>query len=317
MRMRMGTTVGLAMLVAALAGCAQTSSREGTAVAVSDSATTAPTASPDGEVHSKADAQARADADLAAVHLPAGATARSTAPSPQLTSPPETSDVTTLLDAFRWWTVPGTVKNVASFVESHAPYGLSMGGSSSGSDAVSAVMFRKPIDGHDNGHDEIDVSLVQTGSSVAVRVDAQVIWLTPKSLYDTIAPTDGPATLTYTGGGGQPKRTVTLTGGQLSRLATAIDAAELLPPGPPWSCPMDNGEHAVLTLRPGTQTRAFDIQLMGCRFITVTVDGEPGDTLTMSDGPQALVREYVGAQLSPSTAPSDAGGLPGPASASR
>jgi hypothetical protein len=49
---------------------------------------------------------------------------------------------------------------------------------------------------------------------------------------------------------------------------------------------MDNGEPAELTPRPETHTRA-------------------------------LVREYAGAPLPPSNAPSDAGGLPGPACVSR
>ena len=167
----------------------------------------------------------------------------------------------------------------------------------------SELGFRKTVAGIDNSHDVIQLSLLEDGDSVDVRADAQVIWLTPKSPYDTIAPGAGPATLAYTGPGGTPRRTVTLTDAELAKLASAINALEILPPGPAWSCPMDTGEHAVLTLHTGGHTQAFDIQLLGCRFTTVIVDGAKGDTLTVGERPQALVRQYFGAALPASSAP--------------
>lgn len=126
----------------------------------------------------------------------------------------------------------------------------------------------------------------------------------PKSPYDTIAPGAGPATLTYTAPHGK-KRDTALTDDQVSKLATAINALSIVSSGQTWSCPMDNGENAVLSLKAGGHSRAFDIALSGCRFTTVSVDGVPGDTLAPSDRPQALVREYVHAELPPSRPPTD------------
>jgi len=111
------------------------------------------------------------------------------------------------------------------------------------------------------------------------------------------------AELVYIGPGGSPRKTLTVTGPQLAELATAINALKVLPPGAIWNCPMDNGEHAVLTPSTHGHTQAFDIELMGCRFVPVSVDGTAGHTL-MGDGKaQDLVRDLLGVQLPPSTPP--------------
>ena len=238
------------------------------ATSTSTSTSTA-TPAPAGEVHTKAAADARAQANLAAVRLPAGASPRTATPSPHLTIAPQSTDVTTMVDDATWWVVPGTVAAVTDYVRAHPPYGLQVNFTSAGSDPVSSLSF----DNGASGHDEIDVSLAQSGAMVDVRLDAQVIWLTPKSPYDTVGADQHTARLVYTGPDGSPHKTLTLTAAQLARLGKAINALELLPPGPPWSCPEEFGEHAVLTLTTAAHTTSFDIQLDGCRFITISVDG--------------------------------------------
>jgi hypothetical protein len=160
-----------------------------------------------------------------------------------------------------------------------------------------------------NDHNEIDISTVQDGSSVAVRVDAQVTWLPAKAAADTIPAGVSSAQLAYHGGlqqPGQPKpvdRTVTVTGPQLVGLVAAINGLEIVPPGPPHSCPMDDGETATLSV-PDSDV-SFAIAMSGCRFVTVSTGARQGDTLTEDGGTDlsVLVHAIAGVTPSPSTAP--------------
>ncbi|MDX6212174.1 MAG: hypothetical protein QOF82_1261 [Frankiales bacterium] len=260
-----------------------------------------------GEVHTRAAAQARADADLASVRVPPGAVEVSSAPDARLAQPFAMSSGTTQVDATRWFTVPGTRSAVEAFFTAHPPVGWTPWGKGTSGTLNDPQLLVGLTFG--SGHDELSVDLMQSAGTTDVRIDAQVTWIPPKDRYDSVPGSASSVKLAYDGGLQQPGRpkprqkTVTLTGGDLARLAKAIDALDVEPPSA-HGCPMDDGEHAVLSMQADGHDVTYDIALSGCQGVAVSVDGQRGHFLIGAGDPQHVVRSILGVTPAPSTPPS-------------
>jgi hypothetical protein len=123
--------------------------------------------------------QQAADELVAGVQLPAGAVASPSAPTQALAEAQGSPGSKNLVDATRFYTVPGTIDAVLAYVKAHPPTGTYADGtsSSSGSDGVEleGIMFGR-IATHDYAAPVLWVMATKLGTGVAVRIDAYLVW---------------------------------------------------------------------------------------------------------------------------------------------
>jgi hypothetical protein len=272
-----------ALLPCVLAGC-------GTALPARTGAGPSPAASgtvvvtPIGaDVYSAAAAETKADAMFAYVRLP-DATHVAAMPQGVLDGPPQQPDVSHLVDHHRFWTAPSTLSAFTAWVKAHPPEGFTIDGwSGGGSFPETGVEFYAGVR---DGHTEILVSAQPAKHGLDVRVDTQVIWLSPKTGAEQIPTSVSTATVDYTGPVSSPPIPAdttpkphhahrVLVGTQLAAIVADLDALSLGTPGTEWSCPMDFGEQAIIGVRFGGRTVTFTDSLSGCGFVEVAANGHP------------------------------------------
>jgi hypothetical protein len=180
---------------------------------------------PDTENARAAEATLVADSLLRLVTLPAGATPVTSPPAAQLTAAPESEMTKRMAIAHTFFTVPGTIDSVLTFVQTHLPAGFtSQGGGSGGSPFEANVML---VGDSTPAFDQpwLMVSAMQAGSLIGVRVDSQVVWLPVRTAAETIPTTVEGATLVNQGSGpGPATKTVALDATQARTLAAIINA---------------------------------------------------------------------------------------------
>lgn len=243
MRLR-GTAVLIAALASTLAGCASKtvgSSSTPASTSPAPSAIGSPPANtalsaqaftlnspaaptPDTEDARKAEAALVANSLLRLVNLPAGSTPVTSPPAPELTAAPESEMTKRMAVAHTFFTVPGSVDSVLTFVQTHLPAGFTyQGGGSGGSPYAANVMlvgaatsaFEQPW---------LMVSAAQAGAQIGVRVDSQVVWLPVRTAAEIIPTTVSGATLVNQGAGpGPAAKTVTVGATQARTLAAIIN----------------------------------------------------------------------------------------------
>jgi hypothetical protein len=123
--------------------------------------------------------QQAADELADGVQLPAGAVASASAPTQALAEAQGSPGSVNLVDATRFYTVPGTIDAVLAYAKAHPPTGTYADGtsSSSGPDGVEleGIMFGR-IATHDYAAPVLWVMATKVGTGVAVRVDAYLVW---------------------------------------------------------------------------------------------------------------------------------------------
>ncbi len=209
--------VAIATLTIAMAGCASKtvgSSSPSTSPAPSAIGSPPPNAqlspqvlmlnspaapSPDTEQGRKAEAAELATSLLRLVTLPAGATPVTSPPAAGLTAAPESQETNRIAAAHTFFTVPGTIDSVLTFVQTHVPAGFTSNGGGWGGPPYTAevdlygaptLAFQPPW---------LTVSVGLAGSLVGVRVDSQVIWLPVRTPAEFIPTTVQGATLVAAG----------------------------------------------------------------------------------------------------------------------
>jgi hypothetical protein len=181
--------------------------------------------SPDTEQARTTEAGYIANALLPLVRLPTGATQVTSPPAPELTAAPEFEMTKRMAVAHTFYTVPGSIDSVLTFVQTHLPAGFtSEGGGSGGQPYAANVLlvgeatpaFEQPW---------LMVSAAQAGAQIGVRIDSQVVWLPVRTAAEVIPPTVQSATLVDQGAGpGPAAKTVTLDAAQARTLAAIINA---------------------------------------------------------------------------------------------
>jgi hypothetical protein len=181
--------------------------------------------SPDTEQARAAEAAYIANSLLPLVTLPAGATPVTTPPAPALTAAPESEMTKRMAVAHTFYTVPGTIDSVMTFVQTHLPAGFSSGGGGSGGPPYSADLMLVGTSTAAFDQPWLLVSVTQDGALIGVRVDSQVVWLPVRTAAEFVPTTVSGATLVGTTyGQAVSNKTVTLGATQARALAALINA---------------------------------------------------------------------------------------------
>jgi hypothetical protein len=259
-----------------------------------------------GQLHSADAAAAQADADLALLQLPAGATPVGGSPNAALAQPAEIAAIDTLVDHPLWWTVPGTRDGVLAYVAAHPPQGFDPFLTIGGSNQVKTLGFGSSGLGSD---ETLLVSAIQDGDHVDVRADAQVVWYPAKTPAETIPPSVTTATFGYLGPmpGSFPDTSTTpkprhanrvLTGKVLRRVVADLNALQTVATGES-SCPPDDGELGRIHVVSGGRHLVFTIRFSGCEGVEVSAGGHPQPALGISQKLIADVYATIGVRFTP------------------
>jgi hypothetical protein len=183
---------------------------------------------------------------LTAALLPAGARSTRMVP-PALQRAQQVVGSANLVDRGEAWLVDEPLSSVDAYVSDHVPGGMSCGGSSSSggpgsgrSESVTQTLDRLP------SGIQLAQLLVQlapvTATESAVRVDAQVVFLPPKSPAEQVPASDRVVVIQRTGslpGGGSAAATVTVTDPTtVQKLVGLLDGLDPQPPSVE-SCPAE------------------------------------------------------------------------------
>ncbi len=296
----------------ALAGCGTQHAAQG-----AGARTTAPAPSPA--------QRAAADAAnlLAAFPAPPGAVRTGPLPVPWLARAPQQPNTPDLAARTGWWRVAGQPQSVLAWVRAHMPSGIWFAGTGAAGQGPRIVFepawphpgpgggyirmwyaqFYKPAVPEVLAARRLFVSVAGDGTGqVAIRVDAEVVWVPGKSAAEripaaakvvTIAPVPGE------GGGpvsasGQP---VTITDpAKVARIAAVVDALPVFPVGR-MSCPLLRAEAMQLTFKATPTGSALAVvtgDTTGCGTVAVSVHGQPMRTLGQARSMQQQVMTIAG-----------------------
>lgn len=193
--------------------------------------------------HTRAANKARARRDarvlLGRLRLPAGAVISATEPSAggaALAHPGYTSASSALVDRRAWWTVPGSISQVAAFVKSHPPRGgkrSTTGSMQGGSTTDLFVGFSWPPVRGVLWQRQLVVVFAQLPDGITgVRADAEVEWTVPRPAAERVPPGAGLLTVARnTLPGWPPPLSLAVTDKtRIRRLAAMLDRLPVLQP---------------------------------------------------------------------------------------
>jgi hypothetical protein len=231
------------------------------------------------------------------VQLPAGATLQSTAPSQLLAAQQNSPGSQNLVDAVRFFTVPGTIDGVLAFVSAHPPHGMFENGSESsatdGATVTQGVIF-SALETHDYGAPVVRVTATNVGTGIGVRVDADLVWRPLRTAAEQI-PVDATATL-----GG-----VALDHDATREVATFFNSLDAEAPLGDRYCGAQTGGSRV-TFATGHGSLAFDSS--SCAGVVVTANGVRQPTLELPDVIPAGLQSLLGLSIDLSSAPASSSG---------
>lgn len=223
---------------------------------------------------------------LAAAPPVPGAVRVAHAPSTVLDRPASAPASAHLVRRTRWWTVSGTMAGALGYVRSHLPLGVRPSGSSNSAGngaAVQGLFF-------DASGPQWQRPAVCTGlqllvaatpyrGGVAIRVDAQAIWLPQRSPSQRIPPGVTSVRVVVNRPGSRPTMRRTLGAAEARTLAAVVNHLAVFTPGQ-YSCPMDRGFTDSLTFHDPHGDIRVQARVGGCTPVTVLADGrQRGPTL--------------------------------------
>jgi hypothetical protein len=209
-----------------------------------------------------------------------------------------------LVDKAGWWQAAGDPKQVLSWVDKHIPGGFTPDGSETGSTGTGAAniladTFALPsVPGVLNSRQLIVEVVAAGGGQTDIRVDAEVIWLRPRTPTETLPAGISAVTLTLRPDMNVhniPPKPVTVTdAAKVRELIALINGLPTFPAGS-YSCPEDGGARLVLTFSahvgatvgatasaPATATAT--VSLEGCEGVDLVIGGAQQPGLGSPDG---------------------------------
>lgn len=201
------------------------------------------------------------------------------APAPGLRHPISGSSGN-CVDRAHWWIAPGTVHAALSYFRAHLPAGLSWEGGSSSSGPNTATVkglffgasgprWSSP----DLASLQLQITAVQLGSSVGIRVDAQSVWLHRRTAAETIpmSVTTVDVVVARPGKDTTVRRTLGATAARrlariVNRLRVGISGAR--------SCPADFGASDRLTFHASATEIVAIAEVAGCETVGISADGK-------------------------------------------
>jgi len=238
----------------------------------------------------QAAAHANAVALLDEVSLPAGATESSSEPAGDGgllahagAGGPDTPNV---VEAHAWWTVPGSRPEVMAYVRGHPPNGsalISLGsGGSRGSTTFESVTFAWPaVAGVLSTRWLVLTATQLPHGSTGLRVDSQVVWVTPRPASERIPAGARHLRVSVTSslkGNLAPQRPFSVASAQrIERVVALLNSLPAAQPGV-MSCPDDPGIRVRLAFnQPDTASPSAvaTIDPYGCGGVQLTIGGRP------------------------------------------
>ncbi len=207
-----------------------------------------------------------------------------------LRKPMESIQSPNFLKATRWWTAPGTVSAALSYLRAHPPTGLH----SSGGETLTwpdAAAKGVTFDGRQTGvYSQLSLvmAVARDGDGVAVRADAEALWLPGRSPAEHIAADVKSVAVTVRRPGSAPTLHRVVTGRHATALADVVNQLPVFPPGT-YNCPMDRGFVDSLVFRVPGPDIAMQADITGCSTVSVTVDGRRQPELSDADRVDAAV----------------------------
>jgi hypothetical protein len=231
------------------------------------------------------EAAARSDATrlLAAVELPAGAMRSSTEPAGGgrwLAAPASYPATPNLVDNHKWWIVPGSAGAVLAYLNSHAPAGSKLTGTSISNGpnipTVQSVEFDWPARPNVLSQRALVIEVTDLSNDTAgVRADAEEVWVTPRAMTDRIPADVSTLTVTLTRFGSLKQGPYDFRSARkvaaVRRIINGLPAAQ---PGT-RSCPGDLGFDIALRFYDArsNEVATTDIDTSGCGGATLTLGG--------------------------------------------
>lgn len=257
--------------------------------------TAAASAGPDAD-HNRGFAQADATSLLASAQLPPDATAVDGEPAGDggvlggTFAPPSPELVTRTA----WFQSASSANDVIAFIAAHWPAGtkLALNGSADSRDGHSYEFrgYSRPSILHELSWRMVTftVAPLDSGGS-GIRVDAQVVWVTPRAAAETIPPTASDLTLSG-------RRSVHISDPRRAhRVAEMLNALDVVQPGLvvcPDQLPAYPLPKLVFRARPAEPPLATAVvEPNGCAQAAITIGGRPMPALDLSSVPgQRLVK---------------------------
>jgi hypothetical protein len=237
--------------------------------------------------------RAVADAARIMASFPRPPGAVRTGPIASLAQPGERPATPDLASLTRWWQVPGRPQGVLAWIGAHLPSGYSPDGTGRGNGSWIDTFALPAVPGVLTER-ELVVLAVHDRGQTAIRVDAQVVWLSARSAAERIPA--GVTTITVTpvfGFNRNPRarrldHAFTVTDpAKVARIVALVNGLTRFPDGT-FSCPADFGGQMRLTFftRPGRPAAAQLIaEYAGCGVVSVRIGGRAMPAL--SEYPQS------------------------------
>ena len=251
-------------------------------------------ARPESAAANQADARAEAAVLLGEVSLPAGATESSSEPADEgllAHAGAGAPDTPNLVEDHAWWTVPvspvpGSRAEVMAYIRGHPPSGSTLissgSGGGRGSTAFESVTFAWPAVAGVLSMRWLVLTAAQLPhGSTALRVDAEVVWVTPRPASERIPAGARRLNVSVTSslkGNLAAQRPFGVASGK--RIEGVVALLNALPAAPPGvrSCPDDPGIRLRLAFyQPdaASPSTVATIDPYGCRGVQLTIGGRP------------------------------------------
>jgi hypothetical protein len=223
---------------------------------------------------------------LAAAPTVPGATAVQNSPTAALDQAMFTPRSPNLVRRTRWWTAPGTTAAAIDYIRSNPPPGLTPSGSSI-SGGTGPTLQGLSFNATGSGWQrpglytglELVVAVTPSGGGVAIRVDAEAIWLPQRGEGQRIPLNVSSVTVVLDRHDSAPTIHRTLGAADARSLAAIVNHLAVSAPGAS-SCPMDRGFTDTLTFHDTRGNIVVRADPAGCTPVTVLLNGQQsGPTL--------------------------------------
>jgi hypothetical protein len=241
-------------------------------------------------------AQSAAGRLLGAFRAPPGAQRATKDPGPQafLGSSPQRPATPNLVDRHGFWRVPGTTDDALHWIQGHLPSRAHQvgGGFAGGVGRLSTffVIYGLPAGNRAIASRRLLVAVANLHSGTAMRVDAQVIWLTTRPASERI-PAGVRSVRIVAQRPGQPAsapQTVT-DAAHVAHIVSLVDGLPAAQPGA-YSCPADTGPLVDLGFISGgpnpRRLATAQADASGCGGVSLSINGRPQPALT--GGPKLI-----------------------------
>jgi len=209
---------------------------------------------------------------MAQVPVLPGARAVEHAPVAALDRPQQTIGSPNLLSLTRWWTAPGAVSEALDYLSGHPPPGLRVTGhgtETSPGVVVESLMFdRRPTAAYNQL--TLVIAVTRRGDGVAVRADAEAVWLPRRTAAEHIDKTLTSVDVTVIRPGVAPPVHRTVAGHRAQMLADVVNRLPVQPPGAEY-CPADFGYVDTLVFHVDGPDVVMRADVTGCANVGVTV----------------------------------------------